>query len=317
MASLFLCMSVGFLFNKLNILPKETGKVISKLVVWVFYPALCFITMTNYFTPQTFRTHATNLILSCIGLLAAILLSYLFVGLFAKKGTYERGLYRYALTFANAGYMGDPLVLAIFGDAVLSYYKVYTLPISLITYTWGVSMLVPQNGKKAFKLTKLLNPPTVAMLLGIVVGATGLGSVFPAFAINTLQSLKACMGPSAMLLAGFTVANYSLTKMLTNKKTYLATLLRLVVIPSLIIVILFGIKEAANLIFSLNISNSFLFLTFFATATPLGLNTVVFPESYGADPEPGAGMTLISHTLCLISMPLMYSLMTVIFGTMN
>ena len=47
----------------------------------------------------------------------------------------------------------------------------------------------------------------------------------------------------------------------------------------------------------------------------LGLNTVVFPEAYGGEPQTGASMTMISHTLCVLSIPLLYAAMVAIFGT--
>ena len=102
--------------------------------------------------------------------------------------------------------------------------------------------------------------------------------------------------------------------MLKKKKVYVATMLRLVVLPSLIIALLFGLKTLANTVWNLSIGNDALFLTFFATATPLGLNTVVFPEAYGGNPETGASMTMISHTLCVLSIPVMYALMVALFG---
>ena len=122
------------------------------------------------------------------------------------------------------------------------------------------------------------------------------------------------MGPVAMLLAGFTIASYSFVGMLKKGKVYIATALRLFIIPSVIIAALFGIKELANLIFDLSINNNVLFLCFFATAAPLGLNTVVFPKAYGGDPETGASMAMISHTLCVLSIPIMYALMIAVFG---
>jgi hypothetical protein len=64
----------------------------------------------------------------------------------------------------------------------------------------------------------------------------------------------------------------------------------------------------------MNIGNSVLYLGFFATASALGLNTIVFPEAYGGNPKIGASMALISHTLCIVSMPIMYALMNLIFG---
>ena len=48
-----------------------------------------------------------------------------------KEKVYERKVYQYALTFANSGYVGDPVVQALFGGIGLSYYKMYTLPISV------------------------------------------------------------------------------------------------------------------------------------------------------------------------------------------
>jgi hypothetical protein len=48
------------------------------------------------------------------------------------------------------------------------------------------------------------------------------------------------------------------------------------------------------------------------TATPLGLNTIVYPATYGGDTKTGASMAIISHTLCVITIPIMYALLTVI-----
>ena len=118
-----------------------------------------------------------------------------------------------------------------------------------------------------------------------------------------------------MLLAGVTIARFDFIGMLKKKKVYVATVLRLVFIPAVLIATLCGIKTLANLLFRVSIGNDVLFLCFFATAAPLGLNTVVFPEAYGGNPETGASMALISHTLCVVSIPLMYALMVAIFGT--
>ena len=51
-------------------------------------------------------------------------------------------------------------------------------------------------------------------------------------------------------------------------------------------------------------------LMMFAFATPLGLNTVVFPAAYGGDPSTGVSMATISHTVCVVTIPIMYALLT-------
>ncbi|MBO7762578.1 MAG: AEC family transporter [Clostridia bacterium] len=313
MLTLFFCIVIGFLLRRTRLLPDNAGSTMAKLETWVFLPALSFTTMARYCTVDTLGTHATNILLSSAGVMLAILISLLAVRFFAKKDAPERGVFLYALAFANSGYMGDPVVQALFGDEGLSYYKVYCLPISLAIYTWGISCMIPANGKGV--LRRILNPPTVSLLLGMAAGLTGFGGILPTFIVNALNSLKACMGPVAMLLAGFTIAAYPLRDMLTSKRVYAASLLRLLLIPTLIISTLFGLKTLAGLALGITIPHTVLFYSFFAIGTPLGLNTVVFPAAYGGDAKTGAGMTMVSHTLAVLTIPLMVAIMTAIFGS--
>lgn len=328
MLSLFLCIVVGFIIQRAKLVPENTSKVLSKLETWVIFPALSFCTMARYFTVATLKAHATNIIFSTVSLTFAISIAIPLSHLFVRQKSYDRGVYKYALTFGNTGYMGDPLVLALFGEAVLSYYKLSCLPITIAIHTWGLSAFVPsEEGKRGGQLKKLLNPPIVALFLGIIVGlicgacagevaegTTAYDTIFPRFIVGTLDSIKACMGPLAMIIAGATIAKYNVLSMFKKKKVYIATALRLVVIPIVILTCVFGIKELANLIFSLTIDNTPLLYLFFILATPLGLNTVVFPEAYGGDAETGASMAMISHSLCVITIPLMLALFSFVFG---
>lgn len=314
MLTLFLCIAIGYALRKADLLPHDAGKVMAKLITWVFYPALSFTAMAKHCTVASLSTHAINILLSSLCVAVAMGIAFAIAPLFVKKKGAERNIYTYALAFANSAYMGDPLVLALFGEEMLSYYKLYCLPITLTIYTWGIRALVPHSEKKENPFKKLLNPPMVAMLLGIAVGLSGLGAHLPSFVGSTLNSLKGCMGPVAMLLVGFTVASYPAKDMVARKDVYFSSLLRLTLIPAAIISVLFGLKTLANLAFGLAIDNTVLFLCFFAVATPFGMNTVVFPEAYGGNPKTGASMALVSHTLGVISLPLLYALMTLLFG---
>ena len=320
MLSLIFCMGIGFLLKKKNILPENAGTVLSKLTNWVFFPVISFTALARYFKVDTLVMHSQNLILSClvicIGLVIALFLSKLFV----KTPCEERNIYAYALMVGNYGSVGDPLVIGVFGEMFYSYYKLFTLPLSILVYTWGMSMLVPEGANASGKskplsvLKKIVNPTTVAMLIGIIAGLTDTAQYLPVFLQNSFDSLKSCLGPVAMIVAGFTIASYDIKEMLSNKKYYLASCLRLLIIPSILIGFLFFLKEGMNSLFGLSIGNSVLYLAMFAYAAPLGLNTVVFPLAFGGNPKTGAGMALISHVLCGVSIPIMYMLMTLVFG---
>ena len=317
MLMLFLCIAVGFALSKFKILPNGSGTVIAKLETWIFCPALSFMTMLRFCTVSTISEHAVNVLLGacCIALSVAIAIPLSLA--FARKNTSERGIYAYALAVANSGYLGDSVVLALFGEVALSYYKLFCLPLNIVIYTWGMSMLVPKGREKSNPIVKILNPPTIAMLLGIAAGLLGLEAYLPSFLLSSLDSLKLCMGPCAMLLAGVTIARFNILEMVKNKKVYIASVLRLFIFPLLSVAVLYAIKQLANSILDLNIGNNVIYLAFFSTGSALGLNTIVFPEAYGGDPRIGASMALVSHTLAVISIPLIYMLLTYLFGPLT
>lgn len=320
MLTLFLFIALGFLLYKIKIIPENGSKVLAKILTYAICPALSFTSMAKNFTLNTLLDHFVNLILGSITVGVALIITFSLIGLFVKdKTSYERGIYKYALTIGNMGYVGDPVVIALFGLEGLAFYKIAVLPFSILIYTWGISVLVPHGNQKQSFIKNFLNVPTVGMFIGMIAGLTGFGNILfstPAltFVADSLTGLGNCMGPIAMILAGVTVARFNVKTMLSNKKVYVATTFRLIFIPALIIAVMYGIISLANVVFSINIGNSFLFLVFFAIATPLGMNTIVFPEAYGGDPSTGAGMTIVSHTLCVITIPLMYALLTVLFG---
>ena len=105
-----------------------------------------------------------------------------------------------------------------------------------------------------------------------------------------------------MLLAGFIMGGYNLKSLLINKKVYVATLFRLILIPAFIVSLLrlFGANDTV------------LSLSLIALATPLGMNTIVYPAAYGGDFRTGASMTLISSTVSVVTIPLMYLIFIVL-----
>lgn len=320
MLALFIFIALGFILVKFKVLPENSSKVLAKLLTFAICPALSFSAMAKYFTINNFVEHFINLLLGSLSVGVALIVTFSIVGFFVKdKRSYERNIYKYALTIGNMGYVGEPLVIALFGMEGLAYYKIAVLPFSILIYTWGINILVPKGESKSSLLKMLLNPPTLFMFIGMIAGISGFGSLLYSteaisFIPDVIDGLGGCMGPVAMLLAGVTIAKYNVKKMLTNKKIYVASIFRLVFIPAVVIAVMFGVISLINLIPNIAVDNSFLFWLYFCVATPLGMNTIVFPEAYGGDPSTGAGMTTISHTLCVITIPLTYALLVLLVG---
>lgn len=298
MLVMFLCMVIGFILNKKKLLPDSAATVLSKLENYVLVPSLIISTFMKYCTVASLAEQYKMILYCVLAVAVAIAAAYLLSGFFAKE-KYQKAIYKYALTFGNFSFMGNAIVPAILGDEFLYDYLLFILPLNVAVYTWGITILIPEGENKKSSFSNLLNPTVISIVVGIVLGLSGVQQYVPAFITTTLSNFSACMGPVAMVLTGFVIGDYNIGKLLKNKKVYIATALRLLVFPAIFVamLILLGADEKT------------VTLCFFAFATPLGLNTVIFPAAYGGDTATGASMAMISHTLCIVTIPLMYALL--------
>lgn len=297
MLVMFSYIFIGYILNRKKLLAENSATILSRLETMVLVPALCLTTFMNNCTVESLSKNVTLLIFAVGILFASIAIGCLSSRFFVPEG-YQRNVYRYALTFGNFGFMGNAIVPMILGQEALYYYMLFTLPMNIAIYTWGMVMLAPRNDGKGNPLLNLLNPVVIATAVGMVLGLTGLSKYVPDFIITTAGNLGACMGPVAMLLTGFIIGNYDLKKLFINKKIYIATVLRLFIFPAILIALTWlcgGTKEIARLILV-------------GYATPLGINTVVFPAAYGHDTSTGASMATISHICGVITLPIMFTL---------
>lgn len=297
MMILFLFILIGYILRKKSIIPNNSDNVISKLEVNVIVPCLSFITFANRCTLDNLIQYSNLLIYGAGVLVAAIAICYILAPMFTKDA-YVQNVYRYALAVANFSYMGNAIVLGMYGEEMLFKYMLFTLPLNLMTYSWGAYILTPKEAGAKFSIKSMINPITTSLFLGMIFGLLNLTAYLPSFVTSTISSASSCMGPLAMILTGFVIGNYPLKDLVTDKKVYIASFLRLIAIPCLFLIVLKFINAPADI----------LKLTLFGYACPLGLNTVVFPAVYGKDTMTGARMASVSHIIGVLTIPLMYML---------
>lgn len=312
MLVMFILMLTGCILKKGNFIPDDSSAVISKLLAFVLAPALTLNNQITTCTPKTFADNSQLILYGLIIVLVAIGISYPVSALFIRNRektpelAYQQQIYKYALTFGNFGYMGNYIVLGIWGDVMLFKYTMFTFIMNIIVYVWGIYILVPKshNSRGIWSNLKsgLLTPPFIALILGMFLGLTGISNYIPTFITSSLKSAGDCMGPMAMLLAGIVIGEYNFSELLRDKKVYLATLLRLIIIPAVFVGVL-------NL---LNVNHDIIVITLIAYATPMGLNTIVFPAAYGGNTKTGASMTMISSLFSVLTIPIMYYIFAVL-----
>jgi len=312
MLMMFTLILVGFLLRKKDIVPHDSHITISKIETFVLTPALNLHTQLTNCTVENFLANSKLMLYGLVLVLIAMAIAYPVSRLFIRnknqdeKEEYQRNIYKYALTFGNYGFMGNFIVLGIWGSEMFYKYTMFTFFVTILCSSWGLYVLIPKEagGKSLWKNLKkgFTAPPMIALMIGIVCGLCNLGRFFPEFIMSALSNASNCMGPLAMILAGIVIGGYNFKSLLTNKKVYVITLLRLIVIPAIFVLALRAIGT----------SDEILCLALIAFATPLGMNTIVYPAAYGGDTKTGASMTMISHILSVITIPLMYLIFVVL-----
>ena len=279
--------SIGYLLCHAGILDGKSAKLLSTLEVYVFLPATVFRTFSKNFTVKYLAEKYYYIFVSIIVLCLVALISH-FIAKALTKDHYNRNVYEYSIAIANYGYMGYALTSAIFGEQMLLNLMMFGFPISIYIYTFGFCMLT----KSKINIKRLLNPMMIAILLGMLVGITGLE--LPSVASEILNKGAACMSPVAMLLTGISLAAFKITDLLRDKCYYIVTALRLVIMPLAIC----GALKVLGL-------SDVIIPALMAYAMPCGLNTIVFPRLVGEKCEIGAGLAFISSILSLITLPIM------------
>lgn len=305
MLVLFGFMVTGFILRKTNVLDERSQTAVSRLATFIFSPALVIENLINNCTTQSFAENSPLILCGAAVIAAVVLLSYPATALmFAKsektpENAYRQNVFKYSFAVANYGYIGNVLMKNVWGDLMFYKFTLFTLPMTFASLGWGPVLMIPEGSAEksaASILKRLANPPLIGTMLGFVLGLTGLGRLLPGPAHTLLNSAGACLGPVCMMLAGMVIGNYKIGSLFGDKKVFLMSALRLVLIPAAICSVLMLLGAGKELIC----------LALVAYATPSGMNSIVFPAAYGSDTKPGAAMVLITNALAVATLPLMY-----------
>ncbi len=286
---LYIFLFLGWIVGKLKKDKASHSDILSILLVNIFLPCKVFNTFANNFTVSYFREKYYLLIASSV-LLAAVSVIAFFLPRLLTKHPYERKIYRYSFTVTNYSYLGYALIEAVFGESVLASFIFFGIPFIIYTYTLGYAMLTGKGNP----VKKLLNPITVAIVVGMVFGVFNVP--LPDVIGKAVSMGSACVGPLSMILTGMTLSAFAIKELVSDKRAYVFSFLRLLVIPAAV----FGVCKLFCL-------DAVLPMALIITCMPCGLNTIVFPKLVGEDCKLGARLALISHVFSMATLPLWLS----------
>ena len=233
-AAIFAMTAIGFIASKTGILPAESKKYLSNLLLFITSPCMIIGSMTS----QTLDTHTFELMIqivagSFIFFLAAMAVSFLIVKLM-RCDKEDAGVLMVIITAVNTGFMGFPVTKAIFGNTYFFLMVIQNIVLNIYIY----SMMVYQMNygfrkKEGIKgmLMPMLNMCTYALIIGLVLML--LKVQLPDILADFINTVGDATIPVSMIVVGVQLSESSIRKMLTNKRLITASLCNVILIPVL------------------------------------------------------------------------------------
>ena len=301
LSSMMLEMVIGFLIVRLGIFQVKDTKILSKLVVLILGPCLILKAFQIDITPERTRGFVMALVVASLYYPVAILFTKLL-----EKPFHLDSIDRATIIYPNVGNLILPLVSMVLGDEMVFYASAMQIPFNVFIWTHGISII---KGEKRIHLKKaLLNPNMIAIFIGIVFLLTGFRT--PDVLTTAISSFGSMVGPLSMLGIGMQIADKKLTDVFRYKRAYPVIIARLLVLPSLVLLLLYAtgiLKNNPELVPVLQI-------TFMAIAAPPAAMVSQLAILSDNQPLKASICNMLGSIFCIVTIPAVIQFYSLLFA---
>ena len=294
MIVLFIMMLVGVYCRKKGIFNDEANKRISSLVVNVANPALIFSSSINQEAVIEGMEFVKTFVLAW-GMFGVLMVIAFFVPRILRADISEYGTYKTMTIFSNIGFMGFPVIDALYGSEALLYATMFLVPFNVLIYTYGISVM--KGEKTGLQLHKILNVGVISCAVALVIYLTRLP--IPVVVENAVDSISALTAPLSMMVIGDSLTKINLKKLFCNGRMLVFSVVKLLLIPIV----------GVSMIRLLGLNPLLTGVCMIMLATPVGSMNAMLAQEYGGDYELASQGVTITTLLAVVTMPLVSMLM--------
>lgn len=293
--SLFLIMATGFLVVKVGLLKASDSRAFSVVTIYLVVPCVIIKSFQIELTPEVRDGFLLAVLVAVMAHVALLLISVAFkriLGLDAVE--------RASALYSNAGNLIIPLVTAILGDEWVIYASAFICVQQFFIWTHVQMILSGQKGVNWKKL--LLNTNLISI---VVAAALMLLRVrLPDVLLSSINGLAGIIGPVSMIMLGMLLAEANLKKIVTDRRVYLVSFLRLIVTPLLMLLML----KLSGLAGRVPEGKTILYISFMAMMTPAATMITQLSQLNDNRPAFASAVNVMTTLLCIVTMPLLTQL---------
>lgn len=282
---MFALMLLGLLLSRRGMITEQGSRDLSNVLLYAVIPCVILRSYMSEFSTEKLRAMGLSALIAVIAFAASIAVAYL------TCGTRHR-IENFAVAFGNAGFIGIPLVTAVFGPEAAFYVVSFSTFANLLQWTYGIVII---SGKKETMNLRMVfvNPVFISMVIGIALFV--LQPALPTVVTGTIGYIADGNTVLAMIILGYYLSKVQLRGLFADVRLYLFSALRLLVVPAVTILVFLPFPFARGEI---------ALITLIAAATPIASSTAIFAQKFDQDYRRAVSYVCLSTILSVATLPL-------------
>jgi|SRR5471030_3071061 len=296
MVQLFMILGLGYFLNKINLFDVNLNQKLNKLLLNVTTPAMVMASVSSI-KESSNNGEVIFVFLVAIVIFALLpVISYIIVRIM-KIPVHQRGLYMFMTVFSNIGFMGFPVMKAIFGNEAVFYTAIFNMVFNILVYTLGIVLInYGTTNQVRLKARNLLSPGIISSIVAIIIYF--LKIPIPTVIGSTFDMVGNITTPIAMMLIGSTLANMNIKEVFTEFRIYPYTIIKQLLIPFIAYPLL-KYFISSPLVLGVALIN---------LAMPVGNSAVLFANEYNGDVALAAKSVFITTLISVFTIPLIVAM---------
>lgn len=282
---MFALMLLGLLLSRRGMITEQGSRDLSNVLLYTVIPCVILRSYMSEFSTEKLRAMGLSALIAVIAFAASIAVAYL------TCGTRHR-IENFAVAFGNAGFIGIPLVTAVFGPEAAFYVVSFSTFANLLQWTYGIVII---SGKKETMNLRMVfvNPVFISMVIGMALFV--LQPTLPTVVTGTIGYIADGNTVLAMIILGYYLSKVQLRGLFADVRLYLFSALRLLVVPAVTILVFLPFPFARGEI---------TLITLIAAATPIASSTAIFAQKFDQDYRRAVSYVCLSTILSVATLPL-------------
>lgn len=305
----FLILGVGFVAGKCHVVKKDFLGEFSGFIVTILLPAQTFYCIYASATRQTVFDNLSMVALAAAFYAVAIVLTWLLAKLLRLKGDRSR-VFRLCFIFGNTGFVGTPLLAALFPENGLLYMALFTLVDQPLLWTYGVYLSTAQHdapgdphGKHKLNINwkSFISANTIALACAFVCVLAAIP--LPGIVVDTMQSISSATPALCMMYLGALLCFSDWAGALKRPDLYVGVAAKMVALP---------VISGKLLLWSGMFPQELVEALVIIIALPVMTLVPILAQKNGHEGDYAAGTTVATLVISIVSIPLVVWLS---FGT--